>query len=182
MNVAEVLRAHGLVPIVPTCPQTLGTLKPKRDAMSPLSPLSPPEKASSAESCTQPLPPGERLATIGRMRGELQRLARLEGIDLTHVHRLDDADILAIPDDYTERNLRAYLRALVASAAMDAGLIPQGWRGAQAAICDGCGPVLLWPGAPDRLKACPWCFRRKAGKAIPRPKDAQAHLIQTGRD
>ncbi len=168
MNVAEVLRAHGLVPIVPTCPQTLGTLKPKRDAMSPMSPTSPPEKASSAESCAHSLPPGERLTAIGRMRGELQRLARQEGIDLAHVHRLDDADLLACRGESAD-TLAAYLRALVASAAMDAGLIPQGWRGAQAAICDGCGPVLLWPGAPDRLKACPWCFRRKAGKAIPTP-------------
>lgn len=173
MNVAEVLRAHGLVPNVPTCPQSLGTLKPKRDAMSPLSPLSPHENASSAESCAQPLPPGERLTAIGRMRGELQRLALLEGIGLAHVHRLDDADVLAIPGDYTERNLRAYLRTLVTSAEMDGGLIPSGWRGAQAAICDGCGPVLLWPGAPDRLKACPWCFKRKAGKAIPTPTGHQ---------
>lgn len=110
------------------------------------------------------------LLAVFRRRAELFDLAMLEGIDLAHVHRLDDADVLAIPGDYTERNLRAYLRALVASAAMDGGLIPSGWRGAQAAICDGCGPVLLWPGAPDRLKACPWCFRHKAGKAIPRPE------------
>lgn len=114
MNVAEVLRAHGLVPNVPTCPQSLGTLEPKRDAMSPMSPMSPPEKASSAESCVQPLPPGDRLATIGRMRKELLRLAKLEGIDLAHVERMDDADVLAYAQvpDFTERNYRAHLRAL----------------------------------------------------------------------
>lgn len=171
MNVAEVLRAHGLVPIVPTCPQSLGTLEPKRDAMSPVSPMSPPEKASSAESCAQPLPPGERLATIGRMRKELLRLAKLEGIDLAHVERMDDADVLAYAQvpDFTERNYRAHLRALAASADMDAGKVPAIWRGAQAAICNGCGPVLLELGAPDRVGNCPWCFRRRAGKAIPTP-------------
>ncbi len=171
MNVAEVLRAHGLVPNVPTCPQSLGTLKPKRGAMSPMSPMSPPEKASSAESCAQPLPPGERLATIGRMRKELLRLATLEGIDLAHVERMGDADVLAYAQvpDFTERNYRAHLRALAASADMDAGKVPAIWRGAQAAICNGCGPVLLELGAPDRVGNCPWCFRRRAGKAIPTP-------------
>lgn len=167
MNVAEVLRAHGLVPTVPTCPQTLGTLKPKRDAMSPLSPTSPPEKVSSAESDHVPA----RGEEVGRMREELLRLATLEGIDLAHVERMDDADVLAhahVPD-FTERNYRAHLRALAASTDMDAGKVPAIWRGAQAAICDGCGPVLLELGAPDRVGNCPWCFRRRAGKAIPMP-------------
>ena len=37
-----------------------------------------------------------------------------------------------------------------------------------AAVCDGCGPVWLWPGAPTRVLACPWCHVR--GKvALPRP-------------
>lgn len=112
---------------------------------------------------------------ITAMRTELLRLAKLEGIDLAHVERMDDADVLAyahVPD-FTERNYRAHLRALAASADMDAGKVPAIWRGAQAAICDGCGPVLLEVDAPDHVGNCPWCFRRRAGKAIPRPKGQQ---------
>jgi hypothetical protein len=61
----------------------------------------------------------------------------------------------------------AYLRALHRGADMDAGIVPASYT--QAAHCDGCGPVWLWPEAPSRLIACPWCFRRKAGRPIPRP-------------
>jgi hypothetical protein len=49
---------------------------------------------------------------------------------------------------------------------MDAGIVPPGWT--TAAHCEGCGPVWLWPDAA-RVRACPWCFRRNAGKRIPRP-------------
>lgn len=72
---------------------------------------------------TQPMPPGDRLATIGRMRKELLRLATLEGIDLAHVERMDDADVLAYAQvpDFTERNYRAHLRALAAAAGMYTG-------------------------------------------------------------
>lgn len=105
------------------------------------------------------------------MRKELLRLATLEDIDLAHVERMDDADVLAYAQvpDFTERNYRAHLRALAASADMGAGKVPAIWRGVQTAICGGCGPVLLELGAPDRVGNCPWCFRRRAGKAIPTP-------------
>lgn len=103
------------------------------------------------------------------MRNRLLMLADREGIDRAHVDGLEDADLQAIPSDYAERNLVAYLRALVASSEMDSGLIPASWGGRQVANCSGCGDVWLWPGAPSRAVACLWCFRRKAGKAIPRP-------------
>jgi len=38
----------------------------------------------------------------------------------------------------------------------------------QAAVCDGCGPVWLWPGAPGRVLACPWCHLRST-VVLPRP-------------
>lgn len=63
--------------------------------------------------------------------------------------------------------MRAYARALSRSATMDAGNVPDSYT--QAALCEGCGPVWLWEGCPPRLKACPWCFRRKAGRAFQRP-------------
>lgn len=48
------------------------------------------------------------------------------------------------------------------------GRIPAGWDAQRA--CDGCGPVWLWPSAPDRLQACPWCASRRNGVSIPRPR------------
>lgn len=63
--------------------------------------------------------------------------------------------------------LRAYALALHRSERMDAGTVPAEYT--QAARCEGCGPVWLWEGCPPRVKACPWCFRRKAGRAFKRP-------------
>ena len=39
----------------------------------------------------------------------------------------------------------------------------------QPAHCGGCGPVLLWFGAPTRVMACVWCDNRINGRPIPRP-------------
>jgi len=101
-------------------------------------------------------------------RARLLALAADEGLPPELAHGLADADVTAcagLPDD----TLRAYLRALEAGRRMDAGEVPPGWGEPVARTCEGCGPVLLWPGCPPKVKACPWCFRRRAGKAIPRP-------------
>lgn len=78
---------------------------------------------------------------------------------------MDDADVTACAGE-SDDTLRAYLRALERDAGMDAGIVPFDWQAT--AHCEGCGPVHLW--APLRVIACPWCFRRKAGKRIPRPQ------------
>jgi hypothetical protein len=82
------------------------------------------------------------------------------------VHRLPADDLTACAG-CTDSELLGYLRALDTSACMDIGAIPPGYS--QAATCAGCGPVWLWPGVPAHVLACPWCFRRHAGKTIPRP-------------
>jgi hypothetical protein len=65
--------------------------------------------------------------------------------------------------------LESLSAAQVGRERMDKGLPPLEWGEPVARSCEGCGPVLLWAGCPDVVKACPWCFRRKAGKAIARP-------------
>ena len=81
--------------------------------------------------------------------------------------RLDDADLAACTR-LGDEVLTAYLRALDAAARMDAGEPPTGWTAAR--YCRLCGPVLLWPDCPSIVLACPWCFRRKAGRYVPRPQ------------
>lgn len=99
------------------------------------------------------------------MRVHLLTLAESEGVDPAHVHRLHADDVAACAGE-SDETLRTYLRGLERGAGMDAGRVPLGW--ATAAHCEGCGPVWLWPNAA-RVRACPWCFRRKAGKSIARP-------------
>jgi hypothetical protein len=97
-------------------------------------------------------------------RPRLLALADDEGLPPSLVHCLPDADAAAC-DGYGDEELRHYLRA----QRMDAGLPPLEWGTPVACTCEACGPVLLWAGCPPVVKACPWCFRRKAGKPIARP-------------
>ena len=111
---------------------------------------------------------GVAAAKASEQRAHLLALADAELLPAGLVHGLADADVNAcagLPDSV----LRAYLRALEAGERMDAGQVPPEWGESVARTCDGCGPVLLWSDCPPKVKACPWCFRRKAGKAIPRP-------------
>lgn len=105
-------------------------------------------------------------ARAGELRDQLMDLARAESIALASVKALSVDDLLAYEGESTE-TLRACLLAIDRGATMDAGQVPL--RYTQVVRCLGCGPVLLWPGCPDRLIACPWCFRRKAGRAVPTP-------------
>lgn len=111
---------------------------------------------------------GVAIAKTGEQRAHLLALADDEGLPAGLVHGLDDADVAAcagLPD----ATLRAYLRAVERGQRMDAGMVPPDWGEPVTRTCEGCGPVLLWPGCPPVVKACPWCFRPRAGKAIPRP-------------
>jgi len=98
-------------------------------------------------------------------RACLLTLAADELLPAGLVHGLGDDDVTACAGE-SDNTLRAYLRALERNAGMDAGIVPLDWT--TAAQCEGCGPVWLWADAA-RVVACPWCFRRKAGKAFPRP-------------
>ena len=100
------------------------------------------------------------------IRARLLELAEFECLEPALVHRLDDADVMACTG-LGDEVLTAYLRALDAAARMDAGMAPTGWTAAR--YCRLCGPVLLWPDCPPIVLACPWCFRRKAGRYVPRP-------------
>jgi hypothetical protein len=117
-------------------------------------------KSESAE----PQEPQEPQGVAVELRAHLLRLAKLEGVDAAHVHRLHADDVAACVGE-SDDTLRTYLRGLERGARMDAGMVPYEWKAT--AHCAGCGPV-YWHKA-ERLTACPWCFKRKAGRVIPRP-------------
>jgi len=112
--------------------------------------------------------------TPATIRARLLALAEFECLEPALVHRLDDADLAACTG-LGDEVLTAYLRALDAAARMDAGMAPTGWTAAR--YCRLCGPVLLWPDCPPIVLACPWCFRRKAGRYVPRPQVQCAECV-----
>lgn len=99
------------------------------------------------------------------IRSRLLTLASRAGVPLALVQRLPHADLAACAD-LQDDTLAAYLRTLADDACMDSDRVPDGWT--QVVHCEGCGPV-WWSGVSPTVRTCPWCFRRRAGKAIPRP-------------
>jgi hypothetical protein len=103
-------------------------------------------------------------AVIAKIRRQLHDLRG--NLPAALVDSIDAEDVLACDGEAPDA-LAAYLRTLARGQQMDAGEMPAGWT--RAAACAGCGPVLLWPDAPDVVIGCPWCHHRKAGRIIPRP-------------
>lgn len=124
------------------------------------------EKSASNE---EPKPSVDARSDDIDLRGRLHRLAEKDGRPLAIVHRLHAEDLAAC-EALDDTALRAYLRLLERSESIASGQQPPELT--QPAHCDGCGPVWLHEGVPARVRACAWCFRRRAGKAIPRPSVA----------
>lgn len=116
------------------------------------------EIALGSDDATKPTEAARQVARLLQVIRDQELPDRLLALD-----RATPAQLAALTLD----ELRAYARLLDRTRIMSAGLCPCGYT--QRAICGGCGPVLLWVGAPAELIACPWCARRKAGQSIPRP-------------
>lgn len=129
-------------------------------------PAMPANPANPANNAGQDRPELQELQGVDAERVRLLRVADREGYPEATVHRLPDGELLGC-ESLTDEGLRAYLLALEASALMNAGIAPPMYR--KAARCEKCGPVYLAENQPATVKGCPWCFRRAAGKAIPRP-------------
>ena len=103
-------------------------------------------------------------------------LAIDEGLPGAIVAGLSDKDLHAC-DGLPQHTLAAFLRALARRQRMAAGEVPAAWT--RPVACAGCGPVLLWPHAPDAVIGCPWCHHRKAGRIIPRPATVEKQSEQS---
>jgi hypothetical protein len=66
-----------------------------------------------------------------------------------------------------DAELSAYAGVLGRTAMMEEGRVPDDYT--QPSLCQRCGPVWLWPGAPAVLDACPWCLRRRLCRTPPSP-------------
>lgn len=140
------------------------------------------KKLRDAPSCYVPEVPKATYGTFGteqnatsknisgtdpaKARAHLLSLAESERLPAALVHGLDAGDLGAC-SGCSNITLRAYLRALGKTAHMDAGQVPPTFT--VATRCPECGPVWLSEPLPPAARSCPWCFRRKAGKPIPRP-------------
>lgn len=102
----------------------------------------------------------------GDTLGTLFDLLIDEGLPGTTVTALSVRDLRAC-DGLPRKALTAFLHALARSQQMAAGRVPVDWT--RVIECAGCGPVLLWSDAPASVIACPWCWHRKTGRAIPKP-------------
>jgi hypothetical protein len=107
-----------------------------------------------------------RSAVTGELRA-LIRSNKEQLLDHLHLREAAGPDWTAIKDD--DQALAALRAALEAHRCRQQGTPPPDYT--QPARCAGCGPVLLWSGAPSSVQACPWCSNRAAGKPIPRPAE-----------
>lgn len=170
MSVADILRECGIVPTVPTASPRVGTLQTLAGSHVPAVPIVPIKKHKARAPAPKPAPASR--GDHDRMRAALLALADGLGLDRAIAHRLtvaDLADCAGFPSDA----LRVYLLALDDTATRQAGRVPL--DDTAAIHCERCGPVYVHPGIAAVLpvvNGCPWCFIRKAGGYIPRPRVA----------
>lgn len=174
MSVADILRECGIVPTVPSVSPKVGTLQTLAASHVPTVPIVPAEKHKARAQSPEPAPasPADR----DRMRAALLALADGLRLDRAIVQRLTTAD-LADCAGFPADALRAYVLALDDTATRQAGRVPL--DDTAAILCQHCGPVYVHPAIAavlpvvngwPRALGCPWCFVRKAGGTIPRPR------------
>lgn len=175
MNVAAILQAHGLVPIVPSARQEVGTPQTLVASHVPIVPRVPAGNGRGTPEVEE-TPAADSAVRVDR--AALLALSDGLGLDRAIVHRLPEQDMelwARVPPD----SLRAYPLALDDTATRQTGKVPVG--DTAAIYCQRCGPVYVHPGIAavlhvvsgwPRALGCPWCAIRKAGSTIPRPRIA----------
>ena len=110
------------------------------------------------------------------LRAHLLALATAAQVDPHHVHRVLDPD-LADYAGLSDAQLTACLHMMADTADRNAGRVPA--EDTAAMHCIHCGPVWIHPTIAEvlpvvagwpRALGCPWCFVRKAGGYVPRPR------------
>lgn len=169
INVDDILRSAGLVPMVPTTSPVVDGAENQAGSRVPAVPKVPIGKSNGVVETAKT--PHAAEATRTRL------------LDLAASAYMDAAPVRALSESFlqdcggmADGALRALLSMLGDDADRRAGRVPKG--DTAAALCQHCGPVWLHPtivavlpvvdGTPRAL-GCPWCFIRKAGLYVPRP-------------
>jgi hypothetical protein len=164
--ITDILQRYGFVPVVR---KQVGTAPTPALQCVPAVPIVPTLKSKGENKAAAH-------GTTVSLRAHLLVLAEQNGFDLAHVHRLHDLDVIGC-DGLNDAQLVTYLELLDDTATRWAGKVSAGHDAA--ILCHHCGPVLVHPGMAavlpvvagwPRAAGCPWCFVRKAGGHIPRPR------------
>lgn len=89
---------------------------------------------------------------------------KLHGIPLAELKAMLGTDWAECEHD--PELLKTYAHSIQVRRMREAGIVPAHYTATT--ICDHCGPVLIFAGAPERVQSCPWCFNRAAGKPVPK--------------
>ncbi|MHB1058088.1 MAG: hypothetical protein ACYC0F_09440 [Rhodanobacter sp.] len=167
MTLAAILEQAGLAPAAPAVSRPAGASPALAPQRVPVAPAVPVQKHEGVAESADPL---------HAIRAHLLALATGVGIDADHVHRLHALDIAACAG-LDDGQLAGYLGMVRDTVDRHAGRVPL--DDTAAVYCVHCGPIWLHPdiaavlpmvdGWPRAL-GCPWCFIRKAGGTIPRPR------------
>jgi hypothetical protein len=100
----------------------------------------------------------------GLPRGQTENT--IHGIPISELQELADEDWLELQDN--PDLLDVFAHAVQTRRMRESGQRPAHYT--QISICQHCGPVWLWEGAPEHVEGCPWCFNRVKGVSVPRPR------------
>lgn len=180
MTLAAILAEHTAKSVTPSARGVTrcdaGTVGAQR--VTPATPVTPRKAAPtlSVRNVSDAVPLEPLPDVLNPLRAHLLALAAAGEIDAAHVYRLHDADVSACIS-LDARQLAAYLAMLADSADRHAGRVPLDDTAPM--HCEQCGPIWIHPdiaavlpvvdGWPRAL-GCPWCFVRRAGGCIPRPR------------
>jgi hypothetical protein len=104
-------------------------------------------------------------------------IADRHGLTLTELEEAAGPDWPEVEAD--PKLAQSFANAIQTRRLREHGQIPPSYT--SVTVCAGCGPVPIWAGAPEHVLACPWCFNRIAGKAIPTPKSrSEQHEVADG--
>ncbi len=124
-----------------------------------------PEPISSNSRISRPAAPESEHAAV---RARLLELAKEHGHPPALVHALPASELIACAD-CSPLELGAYLLAIAGKERMRTGQTPLSWGEPAPRWCEGCGSVELWASCPPVVKACPWCWNRRAKRPTARP-------------